>query len=503
MPTRSHCLFLSLCFALVSVTSAVVADSLESASKIILVSVDGSGDFADLQAAIDASQPGDVIQLGPGKFETSVVVTKPVTLQGAGWDKTRIEGRYFHPFDLAAAPANIRERIADYHRRASWTDGDAYEYILREMVEDIGPKPTLTIKNSRNVVVKNVSISLPGPAQKGGYMGLPVILVVDAEAKFNGVAVVDSAGDGARVTAGTEAEFEHCLFASIRGTGLEIREARRGYLAEASGAKPDNVGPVKVHDCDFRTFGWSGINVGKGAKDVSIRRCRISQAAYHGIYYSDAAPTIADCWIFNNRRSGVYVRDTTAATVRNNVFLRNGLAAREQAADLIERNTFYAGGALEPDRFAMGVHLSRGSQATVRGNLFLSNQVGIALAEKIKQKDEVEGDDRDGLDGQELALEENLFWDNKQTFVIRRYRDRRPEVERLELPGGNQVAKPGLNDPENGDFAPRAGSLAARMNVGARPVIKLPSPWPVQPEEAKLLETLGETFLESRTHTAK
>ena len=45
----------------------------------------------DLQRALDAAQPGAVIQLAPGDFRCKVMITVPgLTIRGAGADKTRI-----------------------------------------------------------------------------------------------------------------------------------------------------------------------------------------------------------------------------------------------------------------------------------------------------------------------------------------------------------------------------------------------------------------------------
>ena len=39
----------------------------------------------DLQAAIDAAQPGAVIQVPPGVYQGNFVIEKPITLEGIDW----------------------------------------------------------------------------------------------------------------------------------------------------------------------------------------------------------------------------------------------------------------------------------------------------------------------------------------------------------------------------------------------------------------------------------
>ena len=48
------------------------------------------GDFATIQAAIDAAEEGAVIELTPGRFNERIKITKPLTLVGAGADRTVI-----------------------------------------------------------------------------------------------------------------------------------------------------------------------------------------------------------------------------------------------------------------------------------------------------------------------------------------------------------------------------------------------------------------------------
>lgn len=49
--------------------------------------------YSSIQAAIDAAQPDGTVQVEPGKYEESVVISKPLELQGAGSDKCTIIGQ--------------------------------------------------------------------------------------------------------------------------------------------------------------------------------------------------------------------------------------------------------------------------------------------------------------------------------------------------------------------------------------------------------------------------
>jgi pectin methylesterase-like acyl-CoA thioesterase len=66
------------------------------------ISINGQGDFATIQAAIDAAGNGDTIEIGAGAYrEQLTIVGKNVTIQGAGAGQTIIESP-----DAAALVAN-------------------------------------------------------------------------------------------------------------------------------------------------------------------------------------------------------------------------------------------------------------------------------------------------------------------------------------------------------------------------------------------------------------
>jgi hypothetical protein len=78
------------CLAVASTVSAVLGTLLvitgpagpahAAAHRVLLV----PGDFATIQAAVDAAAPGDTVNLGPGTFTEQVVINKDLNLNGAG-----------------------------------------------------------------------------------------------------------------------------------------------------------------------------------------------------------------------------------------------------------------------------------------------------------------------------------------------------------------------------------------------------------------------------------
>lgn len=54
-------------------------------------------EFTSIQSAVDAAHHGDVIEIEPGTYFENVQISKALTLNGAGRDKTRVDGRFLGP----------------------------------------------------------------------------------------------------------------------------------------------------------------------------------------------------------------------------------------------------------------------------------------------------------------------------------------------------------------------------------------------------------------------
>ena len=86
--TRSFCLIASLCSAATVIPVARASDHFVCAQGCAFVTV---------QSAVDSSAQGDTIHIGQGTYFENVLISKRLTLIGAGEDYTVIDGRFRAP----------------------------------------------------------------------------------------------------------------------------------------------------------------------------------------------------------------------------------------------------------------------------------------------------------------------------------------------------------------------------------------------------------------------
>jgi bla regulator protein BlaR1 len=78
-------------FVVAGLMSACVLPMARAKSADVLtVAASGNAMYRSIQQAIDAAGAGAVIRIGPGLYDEHVKIDKPLTLEGAGWEKTAV-----------------------------------------------------------------------------------------------------------------------------------------------------------------------------------------------------------------------------------------------------------------------------------------------------------------------------------------------------------------------------------------------------------------------------
>jgi len=91
-PMRGNSRFDWLLLALIAIAALSACSQIGAGAKTVHLKSDGTGDYPTLEAAVTDLEPGATIILEEGNFElaSTLIITKTLTLQGAGVDLTTV-----------------------------------------------------------------------------------------------------------------------------------------------------------------------------------------------------------------------------------------------------------------------------------------------------------------------------------------------------------------------------------------------------------------------------
>ena len=464
----------SLAVLWVSLPGASTAD--DDGPKIFQVSADDQAEYSSIQAAIDAAPAGAVVRIGPGEFQGPVHVSKPITLEGAGADRTFLSADWVNLheclIDGKGVPAESQTQYQRL-RKIAIEEEHGEGPIAAQLWQLFGPKPTLTVKDTNNVIVRGLSISMPGTVRKGGWQGFHMVLLENAGATVEGCAFVGSAVDGVEMSGLSTIVVQKCLIGGIRATGVVVNVS--------SGST------IRIADCDVRGCGYAGFLM-KGSGDVAVSHCRISHVGFHGIRYDDTSPTITGNVFSNINRAGIYVDGKTKGNISDNLFFDCGTGGNE---DLIANNTFVRRADPSPDLDRSTAIWSSGiGEQIIRNNVVSGYDNALILNSTDKMP----------LNRNSRTFEGNLC-DTTNSAIVNSHRiestnssrrQRKPEIHDFPLPDGNWQMDVKFTDPEHGDYSLSPDQKWPARNLGARRHAILTSPWPEQPAERAMLDQIKE-----------
>jgi hypothetical protein len=429
---------LALALALVVAVMDPVADGRATAAEIAV----GAGQ--SVQAAVDAAPEGATITLAAGTFPESVTITKALTLQGAGWEKTTLGPD-------RAMPLTQKQKDEFFAALEATTNPDERVKLAVALATRQAP-PSLSVKNAKGVVLRGIKVRGPviGHAE-GGLTNESLVLFDHATGSIRECAVVGPFMNGITIVGGSELTIEQSLVAALWGTGVAASAGTKLAMSECA-----------VRNCYHRC-------VTLASDRATIARCRISGSAWHGIRYDNCSPEIVSNHIFGNARSGIYASGRTSATVRGNVFWRNEMDAMScwfDNADTIEGNTII--GNLREGIAAIG-----GARPNLVRNVFVDNPIAVRCSRAASSgrppAESPTGDPR---------LAENFFFHNPS--LVQDGQTEKP------LPPGNRTDDPKVSGAAN-HFRLAADSPARQANAGAADPTPFTIPFAIQPEETWII----------------
>ncbi|HZZ41569.1 MAG TPA: M56 family metallopeptidase [Tepidisphaeraceae bacterium] len=430
----------------VALSCVLLARADPTPGKIITVAKQG-GDYPTIQSAIDAAPDGSIIRIAPGTWNESLTLSKPLTLEGAGWEQTTIS--YSLPPDVQQAARDVVKQIQAEWHNGPWfdrTDAAFRKYPL---------PPVLNIKNADGVTLRNLKIAST-PGAHWIYCPLAAMTLVNFDhstGRIDHCAILGSPGSGITLSPHSDLTLTHSLLAGLWNTGVIV-------------GSPKDPAPAKavITDCDIRNCYYAGIVLWKNT-DVTIERCRISATAWHGIYYNDASPIIRDNMIFSVARACLYAVGNTHATVTGNLIAGSEMGGMDCLFgnhDVITENTF-------ANNTQSGIQMSGNSSPTVERNIFFNQPVAVTCGP-------------DGVRGKILPhpkLASDWIWpDPKITMPLQPSVDSTTHIQEIRFVGNSLTLLP--------------DSPARAAHVGAANLPSDDSSFPPnQPEERAIMPEKG------------
>jgi parallel beta-helix repeat protein len=319
------------------------------------------GDFSKVQEALNAAEPGDVILIAGGDYPENLLITKSVTLQGAGRDFVRIVGD--------------------------------------------GTVPTVVISKAQNVVISGVTITngrtgiemadssltlsdavLKRNIRRGLSAERSVVEIKDSEVLETQPDAEGFQGSGIRISDHSKVTITNVTVAGNARVGIAVIDSSEATIVgtRVLGTKPNASG----------AYGW-GIDVSVNSK-ATIRENTISGNTAVGIGITESSQAVIESNQITDQKPdgsgirgyGILIQLGSKAEIRNNTLARNtdvAIYATERAEVLIEGNQISD---TQPMTFGLrgwGIRVGFLSKGTVINNTLTNNSgVGIYITDNTE-----------------------------------------------------------------------------------------------------------------------
>ncbi len=293
-------------------------------------------DQSTIAQALEAAQPGDIIQVAAGEYEESLELPSGITLRGAGLESTVIYHKTQRVCTLTAATNVTLESLKI---EARYIEGK-----------------------------KDASIWVG----KGSSLEMRTCHITGAT--LSGMECRDE---------GTSVLIQDCHFQDNQSTGLYVHEGaianvRRSIFSnskELHGASVSGVGSnLEVEDCHFQDNQSTGLYVDKGA-NAKVRRSIFSNSKeLHGASVSGVGSNleVEDCHFQDNQQAGLSVHEGANATIRQSIFSNSttlhGAAVSGVGSNLEVENCRFQ------DNQSTGLYVYEGANANVRQSIFSNSR---------------------------------------------------------------------------------------------------------------------------------
>lgn len=357
-------------------------------------------DFAAIQAAIDASAAGDMVQVGAGTYAEVLRFKSGITLQGAGADTTMVSVPFAQGEVLkiegvdSGTVSGCTFRHADVQAlkqdRKEWPDAVVITNARVTLKQcRLGPSAGCGVVVSGKSEAEITECTAEGNVQYG-------ITARDSDASLTarGNTCVKNTLHGLCVWNGAKCRLEKNTCSENGKDGIDVEGPGAqaqviGNICERNGSiglAADNRASGSMDDNQCRANKESGIRVHRGAT-FTLDRNLCEKNLAHGIevYTAFTEVTLTGNTSQENTLNGIAFLQGAHGTVRENHCLKNqwsGIAVSSWDSEvLIEKNDC-------GENVNFGICVGIGSKGTVRGNTCRGNQQhGICVTDEGTEAD--------------------------------------------------------------------------------------------------------------------
>ena len=285
----------------------------------------------DLQAAITAAEPGDVVEVQRGHYRTNLLIDKPLTLRGLG--RPTVDGGLQGDTIRVTAPDVVIEGLIVRDSGSSLKDQNAGIYLYPGAHRAVVRNNDLTynlfglwIEKANDVLIENNLITGKrdlNSAQRGN--GIQLYNTQRAQILNNNISFVRDA---------LYVDVSH--HAIFRGNKLHHSRYGTHYMTSYYNLWENN-------DTYYNRGGLALMEV----RDQTVRNNRAWGNSDHGIMLRSVQDAVVEGNVVAGNNRGFFIYDVEYATLKNNLVVDN----------------------------VVGVHLSAGStRNVVEGNDFIGNR---------------------------------------------------------------------------------------------------------------------------------
>lgn len=244
------------------------------------VEKDGSGDFTEIQDAIDEAADGDTIEIGPGRFDDFTYATP------GGWSVARVEDK-----SLTFIGSGVDQTILGPENFGEPDDNFVYGiFVLAE-----GAVTRIRGLTCENIVDWGVRIESPGRCE-----------IDECVFRQSGGGVYGLLGDGGWI--------RNCEFA----------DNYTNFMHDTIVIGPPSIG-VDIADCSFSNC-FVGISAyWAGSHDITVRNCTFVGGLKGAGFTDGASGAILDCEFTGQSSYGIVCNNPGPVRIEGNVIDQTGM----------------------------------------------------------------------------------------------------------------------------------------------------------------------------------